>query len=168
LVTVDSQQLQLAYHSALILGVCIGLYFFNSSPALLFLGDSGAQALGVLLAVLAIGYIPRGVNQSSSWFVPIMLLIVPIFDACLVILSRLRQRKPIYVASLDHTYHRLLKAGLTPGRAVLVMQGAALILNCLALLCLNQPPLVANVVFGIVVCLGGVLLILLDLRLDSV
>jgi UDP-GlcNAc:undecaprenyl-phosphate GlcNAc-1-phosphate transferase len=162
LVTLDSQQLQLTQHSALIVGACIGLYFFNSSPAMLFLGDSGAQTLGVLLAVLAIGYDPRGANQSSSWFVPIMLLIVPIFDACLVIVSRLRHGRPVYTAGLDHTYHRLIRLGLAPNRAVLVMQVTALALNFLAFMCLNQPPLVANIVFAIVLGVGGVMLILLD------
>jgi UDP-GlcNAc:undecaprenyl-phosphate GlcNAc-1-phosphate transferase len=162
LVTLDSQQLQLTQHSALILGACIGLYFFNSSPPVLFLGDSGAQTLGVLLAVLAIGYDPRGANQASSWFVPILLLIVPIFDACLVIFSRLRQGKPVYTAGLDHTYHRLLRLGLAPNRAVLVMQVTALTLNCLAFMCLNQPPLVANLVFAMVLGLGAVMLVLLD------
>jgi UDP-GlcNAc:undecaprenyl-phosphate GlcNAc-1-phosphate transferase len=164
LVTLDSQQLTLTMHSALILGACVGLYFFNSSPAILFLGDSGAQTLGVLLSVLAIGYKPQGANQSSSWFVPILLLIVPIFDASLVIVSRLRQRKPVYAAGLDHTYHRLLRMGVSSNRAVLVMQVAALTLNCLAFMCLNQPPLIANTVFLIVLCLGCLLLVLLDQR----
>jgi UDP-GlcNAc:undecaprenyl-phosphate GlcNAc-1-phosphate transferase len=162
LVTLDSQQLQLTHHSALILGACIGLYFFNSSPAVLFLGDSGAQTLGVLLAALAIGYAPRGANQSSSWFVPIMLLIVPIFDASLVIVSRLRQGKPVYTAGLDHTYHRLIRLGLAPSRAVLVMQVTSLTLNCLAIMCLNQPPLVANLVFATVLAVGVAMLVLLD------
>ena len=162
LVTLDSQQLQLTQHSALILGACIGLYFFNASPAMLFLGDSGAQTLGVMLSVLAIGYAPRGANQSSSWFVPIMLLIVPIFDASLVIVSRLRQGKPVYTAGLDHTYHRLLRLGLAPNRAVLVMQVTSLTLNCLAFMCLNQPPLIANLVFAIVLGLGVVMLVILD------
>jgi len=162
LVTLDSQQLQLTHHSALILGACVGLYFFNASPAVLFLGDSGAQTLGILLAVLAIGYAPRGANQASSWFVPIMLLIVPIFDACLVIVSRLRQGRPIYSAGLDHTYHRLIGLGLAPNRAVLVMQVTSLTLSCLAFMCLNQPPLIANLVFAIVLGLGAVMLLLLD------
>jgi UDP-GlcNAc:undecaprenyl-phosphate GlcNAc-1-phosphate transferase len=162
LVTLDSQQLQLTQHSALIVGACIGLYFFNTSPAVLFLGDSGAQTLGVMLAVLAMGYDPRGVNQSSSWFVPILLLIVPIFDASLVIVSRLRRGKPVYTAGLDHTYHRLIGLGLAPSRAVLVMQVTALTMNCLAFMCLNQPPLIANLVFAIVLGLGAVLLVLLD------
>ena len=168
LVTIDSQQLQLTYHSALILGTCIGLYFLNSSPAVLFLGDSGSQTLGVLLSALAIAYAPRGANQSSSWFVPILLLIVPIFDASLVIISRLRRKRPVYTASLDHTYHRLLRLGLAPNRAVLVMQVSSLILNCLAFMCLNQPPLVANLIFAIVLGLGAVMLVLLDRRANWV
>jgi UDP-GlcNAc:undecaprenyl-phosphate GlcNAc-1-phosphate transferase len=121
-----------------------------------------------LLSVLAIAYAPRGANQSSSWFVPIMLLIVPVFDACLVIVSRLRHGRPVYTAGLDHTYHRLIRLGLAPNRAVLVMQVTSLTLNCLAFLCLNQPPLVANLVFAIVLGLGAIMLGLLDRRANWV
>lgn len=164
LVTLDSQQLPLSLHSALIIGVCIGLYLFNSPPALLFLGDSGAQTLGFFLAVLGIAYSPQGANQSSSWFVPILLLGVPIFDATLVVFSRLRRKKPIYSASRDHTYHRLLNMGLEPFRAVLVMHVSALVLGCLAFVALNQPPLVANIIFSSVLVVSVLAVIFLDRR----
>ena len=87
--------------------ICIGLYFFNSYPAKLFLGDSGAQTLGFLLAAVAIIYVPNTGIQSSSWFVPIMIFSVPLFDLALVVFSRFRRKKPIHQASQDHTYHRL-------------------------------------------------------------
>ncbi len=164
LVTLASGQIQLAQHSAMLIGACIGLYFFNSSPALLFLGDSGAQLLGFLLAVLGISYAPLGVNQSSSWFVPVMLLSVPIFDASLVILSRLRRGKPVYHAALDHTYHRLLRLGLPSNRAVLVMQVVSLTLGCLAFISLIQPPSIANLIFMTLILIGGLALALLDRR----
>ena len=154
LVTLDAGQPFLALHSAMIIGACIGLYFFNSAPALLFLGDSGAQTLGFILAVLAIAYVPVNANQSSSWVVPIMLLGVPIFDSALVIVSRLRRFKPVYAASHDHTYHRLLSLGLGSFRSVLIMQGASLILGCLAFIILPQPPLIANLVFFLVLLSG--------------
>lgn len=166
LVTLEAQQPLLSLHSALIFGVCVGLYFFNSPSALLFLGDSGAQTLGFILAVLAIAYRPQGVNQSSSWFIPIMLLGVPIFDASLVVISRLRRRRPLFLAAQDHTYHRLLKLGLSSTRAVLMMQGAALVLGNLAFVILPQPPLVANVVFIIIVLLSVLALTFLDRRED--
>ena len=162
LVTLDAQQPVLSQHSAVIAGICVGLYLFNSQPALLFLGDAGAQALGFTLAVLAIGYNPQGVYQSSSWLVPIMLLSIPMFDTVLIVISRLRRNRPIYSAARDHTYHRLLRLGLSSNRAVLVMQVSALVIGCLAFVVLNQPPLVANLSFFFLLLLGFLTLILLD------
>lgn len=161
-ITLDANQKLLSMHSAQILGVCIGLYLFNSPPALLFIGDSGAQTLGFILAALAIAYNPQGANQSSSWFVPILLLGVPILDASLVVLSRLKRRWPIYSAARDHTYHRLLGLGLIPARAVLVMQTAALALGCLACIMLAQPPLIANIVFAAVILVCAIIVLFLD------
>ncbi|GAG55115.1 unnamed protein product, partial [marine sediment metagenome] len=122
LVTLDAGQLLLSQQSALLLGACIGLFIFNSPPAKLFLGDSGAQTLGIFLGVIAIAYRPEDAFQSSSWVVPIMLLGVPLFDMVLVVISRLRRRKPVYSAARDHTYHRLVALGWTSGKAVLGMQ----------------------------------------------
>ena len=58
LVTLDAQQPLLSQYSVVVLGICFGLYFYNSPPAQLFLGDSGAQSLGLIMAALAISYIP--------------------------------------------------------------------------------------------------------------
>lgn len=164
LVTLDAGQLALSRHSALLLGACVGLYFFNSPPAQLFLGDSGAQVLGFVLAALAIAYRPQGANQSSSWFVPIMLLGVPIFDTTLVVLSRLRRRRTVYTASRDHTYHRLLAFGWSSNRAVLAMQVAALLLGCIAFVVLTRSPVIANAVFVTLVFIGVVAIMILDNR----
>jgi UDP-GlcNAc:undecaprenyl-phosphate/decaprenyl-phosphate GlcNAc-1-phosphate transferase len=162
LLTLDAGQPLLAQHSAMLVGICVGLYLYNSPPALLFLGDSGAQTLGFILAVLAIGYRPEVAYQASSWFVPILLLGVPIFDAVLVVVSRLRRRLPVYSANLDHTYHRLVVLVSSPNRAVLVMHIAAFILGCLAFLSLNQPPLQANLIFAAACLLGVAGLVFLE------
>jgi len=167
LVTLDSGQYMLAQYSAVLIGICVSLYFFNAPPAIFFLGDSGAQTLGFLLAVLGISYAPQGANQASSWFVPIMLLGVPIFDAMLVIVSRARRRKPIYAAGLDHTYHRLLQLGFHSNRAVLVMQVTSLSLGCLAFVSLIQSPIIANLIFALIVLTGGMTLVILDRRTIS-
>ena len=164
LVTLDAGQPILSQQSALLLGVCIGLFIFNSPPARLFLGDSGAQTLGFVLAVIAIAYRPQGAFQSSSWVVPIMLLGVPIFDMVLVVISRLRRRKPIYSAARDHTYHRLVALGWSSGKAVLGMQVVSLLLGCLAFVVLTRPPLVANGIFIAIIVLAVITLVYLDDR----
>jgi UDP-GlcNAc:undecaprenyl-phosphate GlcNAc-1-phosphate transferase len=152
LVTVDARQPPLSLLSAILLGSSIGLLYFNTLPAHTFLGDSGAQFLGFILAALAIAYNPRGLPQPSSWFVPILLLSVPIFDTTLVVISRLRHKKAVYQAGLDHTYHRLVNLGLPSSRAMLTMHLFAIVSGCLAFMALPLPPLWANAIF-----LGAVL-----------
>jgi UDP-GlcNAc:undecaprenyl-phosphate GlcNAc-1-phosphate transferase len=164
LVTLDSQQFVLSRQSALLLGMCAGLYFFNSSPAHLFLGDSGAQTLGFVSASLAILYNPRGAFQTSSWLVPALLLGVPLFDMVLVVFSRLRRGHPIYQAALDHTYHRLVSFGFDSNRVVLGIHIVALFLGCLAFVSLARSPWFANTVFILVFLVGSGLILWLDSR----
>ena len=154
LVTVDAGQTSLSLLSAIILGSSIGMMYFNALPARTFLGDSGAQFLGFVLAALAIAYTPPGLPQPSSWFVPILLLSVPIFDTSLVTLSRLMQKKAVYQAGLDHTYHRLINLGWPSSRAVLSMHLCAVISGCLAFVALPLPPLWANAIFAAALLTG--------------
>jgi UDP-GlcNAc:undecaprenyl-phosphate GlcNAc-1-phosphate transferase len=154
LVTVGSQQVDLQRLLALLLGICGGLYFYNISPARFFLGDSGAQTIGFLLAAVAILYNPAEFPQGSSWFLPILILGVPIFDTTLVVLSRLRRHEWVFRAGHDHTYHRLVAKGLDNTRAVAVMHIAAVGLGCLGFVALNLAPVYANTLF-LGTCLAG-------------
>jgi UDP-GlcNAc:undecaprenyl-phosphate/decaprenyl-phosphate GlcNAc-1-phosphate transferase len=158
LVTLGSVQVPLLRLLTLLLGICFGLYFYNHTPARLFLGDSGAQTIGFLLAAIGIQFTPGIHPLGSSWFIPILILGVPIFDTTLVTISRLRRRTPFYSAGLDHTYHRLVDMGLDPSRAVLIMHFATVVLGCIAFIALQLPPLYASLTFGLV-CFAGLVLI---------
>jgi len=164
LMAFEAGQPVLALQLALLLGVCVGLYFFNSFPAVFFLGDSGAQTLGFLLAVMAILYTPQGANQSSSWLVPVLVLAMPIFDTTMVIISRLKRGHPVFSARLDHTYHRLVNLGFPSNRAVFILHLAALLFGSLALFVLYQPPFWANAIFVFCLLVGAVLILILDQR----
>ena len=165
LLTLDSGQPGLAAYSAVLAAMCMSVYFLNSRPASLFLGDAGAQVLGFWLASLAIAYTPQNVSQMSSWFAAILLLGVPIFDMVLVVVSRLRRKFPIYASARDHTYHRLRDLGLDPYKAVLLLHIVAVVLGSLAILALNQTPFWANLIFGLVVLSGFGLLIFFEVTL---
>ncbi|MBK9925003.1 MAG: undecaprenyl/decaprenyl-phosphate alpha-N-acetylglucosaminyl 1-phosphate transferase [Anaerolineales bacterium] len=159
LVTVDANQSDLTYLSATLLGSCVGMFFFNSVPAKAFLGDSGAQFLGFVLASVALAYTPPGLPQPSSWFVPILLLSIPIFDTTLVVYSRLRQKVPIYKAGHDHIYHRLIELNMSPTQAVTAMHVSAILVGCLAFIALPLHPVWANTIF-ISAIFGGCFVIL--------
>ena len=147
-------QMSLIFLCTVILGICIALYLFNSQPASLFLGDSGAQFLGFLLASVAIIYHPEIGSQGSSWFMPILIFSVPLFDMILVVFSRIKRHKKIHKASRDHTYHRLEQRGIPIHHSVLIMHGTSLLLSMIGFLCLNLPVLHANIIFGLIVLLG--------------
>lgn len=164
LVTIDSLQPSLALLSAAILGSCVGLFFFNVTPARLFLGDSGAQALGITLATVAIAYTPgqAGLPQGVTWFIPILVLGIPIFDMVLVIVSRLRNHQKVYFARQDHIYHRLVRMGMDSTRAVAAMQLGAILLGLFGFISLGLTILQANILFALIVLVGLLLLILLE------
>ena len=166
IVSLGTGQQSMIFLCTIILGISIALYFLNSHPARLFLGDSGAQALGFVLAAIAILYQPLDGNQASTWLVPVMIFAVPIFDLCLVIFSRLRRKKKIHKASRDHTYHRLEQLGIPLPKAVLLMHGISLLLSMVGFLCINLPYIMANVVFVLVITLGILTFLELDKNYD--
>ena len=159
LVSNDSGQADLSAFCAVLVGACIGVYFLNANPTQMFLGDAGSQWLGFVLAGIGIIFTPQGFMRSQSWFVPIMLVGMPIFDMILVIFSRARRRRPVYLADVDHTYHRMVAFGLQRERAVQAMHIGGLLLGSLAFSLLEMPPLWANIVF-ILVLVGGAALVL--------
>jgi UDP-GlcNAc:undecaprenyl-phosphate GlcNAc-1-phosphate transferase len=128
----------------------------------MFLGDSGAQTFGFLLAAIGIIYNPVQFPQGSSWFLPILILGVPIFDTCLVVFSRLRHKKYFYQAGHDHTYHRLFKLGMSSTHAVAVMHITTIVLGCLAFIALHLAPFFANILFGLILLVGFLVYLFLE------
>ncbi len=112
-------------------GALIGFLAFNFNPASIFMGDSGSMFVGFFLAssVLLsdftddIGGRSRGIFSVLA--VPVLILLVPIFDTTFVtILRKLSGRKASQGGS-DHTSHRLVALGLTERSAVLLLYGLA-------------------------------------------
>jgi UDP-GlcNAc:undecaprenyl-phosphate/decaprenyl-phosphate GlcNAc-1-phosphate transferase len=154
-----SDQYVLSIWSGILLGSCISLYYWNKIAGRMFLGDSGSQIMGFLLASMGILYNPKGLHPESSWFLPIMLLGIPIFDTTLVVMSRLKRNQPIGTGRRDHTYHRLIAMGLSPKMAVFTTHLAALLVSGLAFFTLFLQPATAILVFFITVFCGIMILI---------
>ena len=164
LVTSLSGQVNLTEISIVLLGITVGIYFYNVTPARLFLGDSGSQTLGFLVAAIALEYAPIGLAPISSWFVPILLVGMPIFDTSLVVYSRMRRNLPIYKANLDHTYHRLVAIGFEERRAVLIIHLSAILLSLLAFVTFYLLPIIANIIFGSLLIVGVAMIVFLERR----
>lgn len=163
-VTLVAGQVMLSQLTAVLIGLSLGLYFYNKPPARFFLGDSGSQTLGFFLAAIAIMYRPPDLNPGSTWFVPILLLGVPIFDTSLVIISRLRRHKPLFQADMHHTYHRLVQMGFSSNQAVFAIHTLAFFLSLLAFIAMFLPPNIAISLFFLVFFFGILLIVFFERR----
>jgi len=157
-----AHQSALTIWSAVLLGICAGLYFWNKIASKFFLGDSGAQTIGFLLASFGIMYNPLNRSPESSWIVPIMLLAVPIFDTTLVVLSRLKRNQLVGSGRRDHTYHRLIALGFSPKLAVFITHLASALVSLLAFVTLYLSPIVAILFFIVTIICGLFVLLWLE------
>lgn len=105
---------------ALFLGAVAGFLAYNIYPAKVALGESGSLLIGLNMAAMTLQVAPgRGSNLLSVIAVPILLLLIPIFDATLVALSRMRAGAAD--AGAHEPSHRLVAIGLSERAAVTLM-----------------------------------------------
>ena len=101
--------------AAIVCGATLAFLYHNYHPAKIFMGDSGALALGFLTAALAV----EGVFKTAATITvlaPLLVLAVPILDTSFVVLKRLKYRRPPWGADHNHFYHRFMRIGLSQRR----------------------------------------------------
>jgi UDP-GlcNAc:undecaprenyl-phosphate GlcNAc-1-phosphate transferase len=93
------------------------------------MGDSGSLLIGMSLAGLTLTLNPTtiggGQNVLSVVAVPVMVLLIPIFDTTLVTISRMLSGRPTSMGGRDHSSHRLVAIGLSERSAVMLLWGLA-------------------------------------------
>jgi UDP-N-acetylmuramyl pentapeptide phosphotransferase/UDP-N-acetylglucosamine-1-phosphate transferase len=114
-------------------GACVGFLGYNLRPASLFVGQAGSLPVGIILAVAAIEIRPT-IEAPESFTVPLILLGLPITDAAIVALARVRHRKPLLIRRPDHFPHRLRSREWGSGRIVRVLTAVQLVLSAVAIL----------------------------------
>lgn len=141
--------------SAAMLGAAIGFLVYNFNPASIFMGDTGSLFIGFILAVIGIKVRFPGHPLIFTWFIPLLVLGVPIFDTTLVFLSRWRLgRNPFTTPGTDHLSHRLIAQGWSRREAVLLIYLFAGALGVTGLFSAQAGSWENYIVLGIV-ALGG-------------
>ena len=101
--------------AAITCGSTLGFLRYNYHPAKVFMGDSGALALGFLLALVAV----EGVLKTAATIAlvaPMLVIAVPILDTSFVVLKRLKYRRAPWGADHNHFYHRFMRIGFSQRR----------------------------------------------------
>ena len=127
----------------IVLGICLGFLPHNFNPARIFMGDSGALLLGVLMAASTTVVGGRAdPNQPFSGqtyfffaplFIPLVILGVPIVDTAFAIVRRATRRAGVTTADKDHLHHRLMRLGHGQRRSVLILWSWTAILSAFVL-----------------------------------
>jgi UDP-GlcNAc:undecaprenyl-phosphate/decaprenyl-phosphate GlcNAc-1-phosphate transferase len=121
-----------ALASAVLVGMCLGFLPHNFYPARVFMGDTGAMLLGLLLAYAPISGInllnPGAQTSQVNRFpmimpilLPAALLVIPYADLVLAVVRRTRAGTSPFAADRKHLHHRLLDIGHSQRTSVLIM-----------------------------------------------
>ena len=125
----------------LLAGSILGFLPYNMHPARVFLGDSGATAIGFILGCVTLTSSAL-LSAGFAAMLPMLLVGVPVADTLVSIVRRLISRlehgtgNGVHEADLKHIHHRLLDLGLSHRRAVLTLYGVGLLLSGLTLMSL--------------------------------
>jgi UDP-GlcNAc:undecaprenyl-phosphate GlcNAc-1-phosphate transferase len=122
--------------TVILAGAILGFLPYNFNPASIFMGDTGAQLLGFLLAAISI----KGTIKSATAFaiaVPLLALGIPIYDTLFAMIRRKINGKPIMQADKGHLHHRLLDMGLNQRQAVIIMYLISAVLGSFAIIAMQ-------------------------------
>src|ERR1044072_5281936 len=118
---------------ALVGGAVLGFLAFSFSPASIFMGDCGSMFLGFMLSGTALlSNTGRFRSVTSVLLTPVLILLIPIFDTCMVTVTRKLSGRPVSQGGRDHTSHRLVALGMTQRPAVIMVYFLAVLSGGLA------------------------------------
>ena len=145
-----------------VVGICVGFLPFNWHRARMFMGDTGALLVGLLMATSTVSVTgqlnPAALDQKLvlASYIPIILpvavLALPLADFVLAVFRRLKAGKSPFTADRQHLHHRLLDMGHSPMQAVLVFYLGTAVLSVAVLLVFTQQDYVLP---ALVLIVGG-------------
>ncbi|HEX3391078.1 MAG TPA: MraY family glycosyltransferase [Solirubrobacteraceae bacterium] len=118
--------------AAITAGAALGFLLHNFPPASSFMGDCGANLLGLLMGVVAVEAAVK-TPVVVSFVLPLILLTVPFLDTTFVVLKRLKYGRPIYAADSEHFHHRMARIGFSTRRTIAYLYAWTLMLAGFAL-----------------------------------
>lgn len=116
----------------ILMGAMCAFLTFNYNPAKIFMGDSGALYAGFLLSTLSITGIVKPSN-GITMYLPLLILIVPMMDVAYSSIRRILKGTSPFVADSEHIHHKLLHAGYSQDKLVLLLASFSMICSLLAI-----------------------------------
>ncbi|MDQ0352774.1 UDP-GlcNAc:undecaprenyl-phosphate GlcNAc-1-phosphate transferase [Alkalibacillus filiformis] len=138
------------YLSILFLASLLGFLVYNFYPAKIFLGDTGSLFIGYSLAVISMMGLFKNVTVFS-FIVPIIVLMIPIFDTLFAIVRRAINKQHIMTADRMHIHYVLLGMGFGHRNTVLIIYAFSAAFGALAIIFTNATMILSLIIMAILV-----------------
>ena len=123
-----------------IMGALISFLFYNWSPSKMYMGDSGSQFLGLLLAIIGIKYFwnstifeTQELITSKQIIIVSLIFILPISDTTSVFINRISRKQSPFIGGKDHTTHHLSFMGFSNTQIIFIFSGIAFLSSLIAI-----------------------------------
>ncbi len=156
LMAIIDLQVFAAYLAVVIIGANLGFLYHNFYPAKIYMGDTGSNFLGYMIAVISMLGLFKNI-ALFSFIIPIIVLAVPIFDTLFAIIRRASNKQQIMQPDNKHIHYQLLRVGFTHRQAVLIIYAFSLLFGILAILFAEASLAISLLVTFIVVLLIHIL-----------
>lgn len=126
----------LSYYGMILAASACGFWWWNKSPARIFLGDVGSIPLGFIMGYLLLQLALAGYVEAA--------LILPAFyisDATITLFKRLYRGKTLWQAHSEHYYQKAARKGMKHNVIVRYVAGINVLLGFLAIHCTLSPEL---------------------------
>lgn len=111
------------------LGSIFAFLIFNWEPSEVFMGDTGALVIGMMLAILTIHFI--NVNYSLPVMTPYKfqgsvgtaacIIIIPLVDTLRIVILRLSKGQSPFKPDKSHVHHAIMRLGMTHSQTTLIL-----------------------------------------------
>ncbi len=155
-----------------LLGAVIAFLFFNWDPSEIFMGDTGALVIGMILAILSIRFIDVQHNLppenpykfTASIAGAVSFIIIPLADTLRIFILRTIRGQSPFTPDKSHIHHSIMRLGFSHGRTTIILGCTQLffIILCVLLRGFND-----NYVLAGVILLSTLLSVLLDRALTN-
>ncbi len=119
--------------TAIVVGSCLGFLPFNSNPAKIFMGDTGALFLGYTMAVISVTGVFK-LHTVISFMIPLSIFGLPIFDTAFAFIRRILHGKSPFSPDRGHLHHKLIDMGFNQKQSVYILYAICGILGTSAIM----------------------------------
>lgn len=140
---------------AALVGGCIGFIPYNFNPATIFMGDTGSNMLGFILASVSVFGLFK-TYAVISFAVPFLVLGLPIFDLCFAVIRRVSKGQSPMHADRGHVHHRLIDMGFSQKQAVAISYMLSALLGLSAVVLTDRGEIQALIFLAAILVVGAI------------